>query len=404
MLLRARRGLFLPTAALMAGAVAPSFSAPAYVDGTTESVPNFSGSSTTFTGRNVGSADSNRWIIVGVAHYAGTLTGVTVGGNTATKIGSWSLSNNNTALWIANVPSGGTADVVVSYTNNTLYSLSVVLWRMVAGGTPVANSFGQGEGPFTDSTVSPLNILTGGGAVWIGNGSDGAGNGGAVGFSGTSVVDDYSPTTGVSAAGGSRTVAGLISAVMSSNSGNYRTTAVGASFSNPSGWTNTLAPVTFTHNSGGWPGYTLRILIPAGILSQNGSQIRVTFSGGVGVTNYTEIAKAYIGPDAGGSAGSASSLTQLLFAGAASPGIIKNDSFVTSDALAFSFNEALNYYVSVYITSGGGNVPRLNAAAQTGARMYYKSGDEAATASVSGYSGDGNFIDNLGLVSKIEVA
>lgn len=78
---------------------------------------SYSANNHTFAALSVGSAQSNRVCIVGVALYDGGTnqpTGVTIGGVAATKIaGAGQMS-----LWRAAVPSGTTADVVVTSANN----------------------------------------------------------------------------------------------------------------------------------------------------------------------------------------------------------------------------------------------------------------------------------------------
>lgn len=76
----------------------------------------------TFAGQNLGTAAANRYIIVSIlsrkAGAATTLTGVTIGGVAATIVRQQAFTDTNTnvaAIVVANVPTGATGDIVVTF-------------------------------------------------------------------------------------------------------------------------------------------------------------------------------------------------------------------------------------------------------------------------------------------------
>jgi hypothetical protein len=105
----------------------------AWLDGGVASGP---GNETTQTvsGLDVGAADADRWIIAAVAILPDSATGfsgVTIGGETATQMGSiQSEGFTRIGYWKANVPTGTTAAVAVT-ANGTLYDTAVAVARYV---------------------------------------------------------------------------------------------------------------------------------------------------------------------------------------------------------------------------------------------------------------------------------
>ena len=98
----------------------------------------------TFSSQSLGAADSDRYIIVGaIARKAGAATSVssvTIGGVTSTElldISNSDSNSNNAGLFIANVPTGTTGDVVVTY-GATMVRCAIGMWRIlgIEDGTP----------------------------------------------------------------------------------------------------------------------------------------------------------------------------------------------------------------------------------------------------------------------------
>ena len=95
----------------------------------------------TYAAQNLGAASSGRVIVVGVSgrqSTARTITGVTIGGVTATEWGTRGSSQNPLGIWAATVPSGTTGDVVVTFSSGMLRS-RIVMWA-VTGGASLSNA------------------------------------------------------------------------------------------------------------------------------------------------------------------------------------------------------------------------------------------------------------------------
>lgn len=88
----------------------------------------------TVSGLDAGAAVSNRWLVVPIALFPNSATGfssVTIGGETATQMGT-TQSDGYTLVgwWKANVPTGTTVDVQVT-ANGTLYDTAVAVSRFI---------------------------------------------------------------------------------------------------------------------------------------------------------------------------------------------------------------------------------------------------------------------------------
>lgn len=94
---------------------------PVTLDYRTSAVDAANATSYTFSSQDIGTAGSNRQVVILVATTGGPggtafASSVTVGGVTATNLHQVASSNSTEAeIYIASVPSGTTADVVVNY-------------------------------------------------------------------------------------------------------------------------------------------------------------------------------------------------------------------------------------------------------------------------------------------------
>lgn len=123
----------------------------------------------TFSSQNLGTASSDRYIIVGIgtrkAGTTGQINSVTVGGVSATIVGQTKAtgdSNNSTAgMAIALVPTGTTGDVVVTMSEAFL-RMGISLWSAtsLSSITPTDSGTSNASDP-TDN----LNISAGGFAI-----------------------------------------------------------------------------------------------------------------------------------------------------------------------------------------------------------------------------------------------
>lgn len=144
----------------------------------------------TFTAMGIGSADATRIVLLQVGSRKGTggnaiPTSVTIGGVTATMVSGVQADDGSTAnvsatIWKAAVPTGTTADVVITHAAS-MSRCSARTQRMVNGNSTAASSGTQNSiTSGTTLTVTPTipsgDILiahvvahvTGGGATWSG--------------------------------------------------------------------------------------------------------------------------------------------------------------------------------------------------------------------------------------------
>lgn len=135
-------------------------------------------SSYTFTARSIGTAAADRRIIVGIFARSSVSTtiavsGVTVAGITAAVVPGTPAGGPNgsvsteTSLWIVDVPTGTTGDIVVTL-NNTGSRCAIALWSatgIVGSPSDVATYFVSGS----NNTISlNADVLTGSIVVAIG--------------------------------------------------------------------------------------------------------------------------------------------------------------------------------------------------------------------------------------------
>lgn len=137
----------------------------------------------TFTGATFGTADPERYILVGIGTSVsggGLPTGVTIGGVTASRVKSSSLGTNPTAdLWQALVPTGTSGNVVATYGSNATRIVSMGVYSLL----PVLSSSyssakgGAGVAPLTASdsidvpatgVVIAIGVANTGAAAWSG--------------------------------------------------------------------------------------------------------------------------------------------------------------------------------------------------------------------------------------------
>lgn len=115
----------------------------------------------TFTTQDIGSASSARYVVVstGAPNGGSAPSSVTVGGLSASLLKSQSVSSYNTSIWIAAVPTGATATVVVSTASSL--SMGIGVWAVynIMSSTAVATSGATGSAPSLNLTVSANGIV-----------------------------------------------------------------------------------------------------------------------------------------------------------------------------------------------------------------------------------------------------
>lgn len=178
----------------------------------------------TFSSVNIGAASSSRKVIVSIAYRhinaGGTITAMTVGGISGTK---WISASSFVAtnyfvieLWHCDVPTGTSADVVVTFSGltTTNRSASIGIWR----GENVSDALADSATATGSNTISEvLAVPNGGAAIAACHGSGDAPDATWTGDLGEDFdADPYDPlgdvhTGGSLMAGGSQTAAVTLS-------------------------------------------------------------------------------------------------------------------------------------------------------------------------------------------------
>ena len=142
----------------------------------------------TFSSQSLGAAAANRKIVVGIVNYddsPGTAaSSVTVGGVTADRVQAMigAGATMSTEIWQADVPTGTTGDVVVTWAA-AVKSCGIGVWRVIG-----ANSRPYGSKTTTaDPGVVSMNIPAGG----IGIGMSATGSGAGVTWTWTNLTEDF---------------------------------------------------------------------------------------------------------------------------------------------------------------------------------------------------------------------
>lgn len=210
-----------------------------------------------WTGKNLGDANVNNWVVAVLNLYtAAAPSGMTIGGVTATLVRERVHSvwgNNRVQIWKANVPAGGAGLVQLTWPGFVLDKATGALYKMrTTDSVPSDGNDADGglNYPYADASAT-LNIPPGGGAVWVGGlDSDSTSPSDTLGtpLSGAGVTDDYSPATPYYCSAGSSTLAGSRTATRPG--GNVRPTIAGVAWTPAGGgaWTGIVAdpPVSGT--------------------------------------------------------------------------------------------------------------------------------------------------------------
>ena len=114
----------------------------------------------TFSSVDIGTANGGRKVIV-AAFVNGNLdadvSALTIGGISASEITSANTSTNQrqVSLWIASVPSGDTADVVVTFNDSTTSLLAIGVWSALGiySNTPIDSGTSTAD-PGTDTLAT----------------------------------------------------------------------------------------------------------------------------------------------------------------------------------------------------------------------------------------------------------
>lgn len=192
----------------------------------TDSVASASDLTTyTFAGRAISTAAADRYVIVGVGgSNSADVSSLTVGGNSATEIIDVADGVSAYAgLWIVNVTTGTTADIVVTFSGG-INRCGIGVWAAygLSSGTPLdSDTSVAAPGSIT------LTTTAGGIAVSFANGNAGGGS-----DSWTGVTEDFDISGEASHAftGGSAATAGASLGITVTYSGTSAEAMVAASF------------------------------------------------------------------------------------------------------------------------------------------------------------------------------
>lgn len=137
----------------------------AYVS-TAESGSNLS--TYTFSGQSIGTASSNRLVVVAVAtsdasSESGSLPdGVTIGGSSAALIFGFASGSNErqaVSFWYLKVPADTTADIVVSMSDAQV-RCAIAVYRVTGGRTALANKSSAGNSSTTTNPSTSISYST----------------------------------------------------------------------------------------------------------------------------------------------------------------------------------------------------------------------------------------------------
>lgn len=156
----------------------------------------------TFVAQDIGAASAGRHVVVGISGRAAstrTINSVTIGGVSAVQVGKVDNAGTTSALWIAHVPTGATADIVIVLSAAWL-RMGIGVWTIegLASITPFATA--------NDITGDPVsatcNIPARGSAFAIYYVGQGAGSG-TVAWTGLTERFEIEPETGIDVTGAS---------------------------------------------------------------------------------------------------------------------------------------------------------------------------------------------------------
>lgn len=137
---------------------------------TTTATTNASGVATA-TGMTIGTADAGREVLVGVTSQSTeTIASVTIGGKAATQRGSITNTgvspNLQATIWGASVPTGTTADVVVTLSAATTGIVIGLTTLRLLEGSKANSDLDSLTGSGVSIVLSGVTIPTGGGGIW----------------------------------------------------------------------------------------------------------------------------------------------------------------------------------------------------------------------------------------------
>lgn len=168
MLWQPRQGFISGRGALDAAATAAAFSIT-YVGSATNTT---AGTSFSFNSQAIGTADATRIVVVGIADAvtaAITVTGVTIAGNAATQATSAASDSGGGALsdiWYLAVPTGTTANIVVSVSSSQTRA-AIVVYSVTNSAGGFSSASNTASGPAVTTLGATATVPSGGGAIAV---------------------------------------------------------------------------------------------------------------------------------------------------------------------------------------------------------------------------------------------
>lgn len=141
---------------LMAMAASASYPSISYISNNSTTTNS---TSHTFTAQSIGSTGNNRYIVVSISGYqasVGALSSATIGGVSATIAVQANGTNTVAVIIIAAVSSGTTADIVLTWANNT-QNVGIAVHRVVDLNSATANTTGNDTTLSTGAASFTLN-------------------------------------------------------------------------------------------------------------------------------------------------------------------------------------------------------------------------------------------------------
>jgi len=111
----------------------------------------------TYSTKSIGAADAGRTVIVGVSsNGTNIVTGMTIGGVSATELTVFTGTNNTSSVWAAAVPSGTTADIVITNAGSGA-ATGIAVYRALNVGSLTAYTAGGSAvaDPMTATVFAP---------------------------------------------------------------------------------------------------------------------------------------------------------------------------------------------------------------------------------------------------------
>jgi len=111
----------------------------------------------TYSTKSIGAADAGRTVIVGVSsNGTNIVTGMTIGGVSATELTVFTGTNNTSSVWAAAVPSGTTADIVITNAGGGA-ATGIAVYRALNVGSLTAYTAGSSAvaDPMTATVFAP---------------------------------------------------------------------------------------------------------------------------------------------------------------------------------------------------------------------------------------------------------